>query len=97
MTKRLVHHRERHLGRCRRRCRRLQPRLGCANPALCGRPRAASARANGIGVGTSGTNIQMAPSSTGFGPRRHARLGSGLLDHPTRALLISPTPQSPQQ
>jgi type II secretion system protein I len=51
---------------------------------------------NGIGVGTSGTNIQMAPSSTdsGLGGTPDSGLGSST---PTPDTLLSPTPQSPQQ
>jgi general secretion pathway protein I len=70
------------------------PSWGAQTPRFAGTPGATPA--NGIGVGTTGTNIQMAPSSTdsGLGGTPDSGLGSST---PTPDTLLSPTPQSPQQ
>jgi general secretion pathway protein I len=68
------------------------PSWGAQTPRYAATPGAAAP--NGIGVGTSGTNIQIAPSSTdsGLGGTPDSGLGSSTPD-----TLLSPTPQSPQQ
>ncbi len=61
-----------------------------------GTPNGIGVGAGGIGVGTGGTNMQMAPPGTGsgLGSTPDSGLGSST---PDPGLLISPTPQSPQQ